>query len=238
MRLAASIWVARASRVLAMASSPARTFRRETFPGEKVRFGETPKPARETRALPGTANHAFTLIELLIVMAIIIVLAGLILATSSYVQEKGKRSRAEAEIAAISAALESYKADNGTYPRDSTTDDFDSKVAGDPSTSTNYFAPSLFLYNQMAGTAAGSRTPTAGAKTYFPFKPNMLNPSDQNVPVTYIRDPFDNSYGYSTAFQKDPITGYNPTFDIWSTAGSKKPGETDDQYQQRWLKNW
>ena len=61
-------------------------------------------------------RRAFTILELLIVMAIIIVLGGLILATANYVQKKGKRSRAEAEIAAISAALENYKADNGVYP--------------------------------------------------------------------------------------------------------------------------
>ena len=59
---------------------------------------------------------AFTLIELLVVMTIIVILAGLVVATTGYVQEKGKRSRAEAEIAAMSAALESYKADNGIYP--------------------------------------------------------------------------------------------------------------------------
>ena len=62
------------------------------------------------------AGNAFTILELLIVISIIIVLAGLILATSGYVQKKGARSRAEAEIAALSAALENYKADNGIYP--------------------------------------------------------------------------------------------------------------------------
>ena len=66
-------------------------------------------------------NAGFTVIELLIVMAIIIVLAGLILATAGYVQKKGARARAEAEIAAMSAALESYKADNGIYPARSNT---------------------------------------------------------------------------------------------------------------------
>ena len=50
---------------------------------------------------------AFTVLELLVVIAIIITLAGLILATSGYVQKKGARSRAETEIAAMSAALES-----------------------------------------------------------------------------------------------------------------------------------
>src|SRR5437016_11175324 len=59
---------------------------------------------------------AFTIIELLVVISIIIILASLILSTVGYVQKKGARSRAEAEIAAISAALESHKADNGIYP--------------------------------------------------------------------------------------------------------------------------
>ena len=62
------------------------------------------------------AARAFTVIEILVVMTIILVLAGLVLATSSYVHNKGARSRAEAEIAAMSAALENYKADNGVYP--------------------------------------------------------------------------------------------------------------------------
>src|SRR4051794_22940225 len=65
-------------------------------------------------------SRAFTLIELIVVIAIIIVLAGLILSTMGYVQKKGARARAETEIAAMSAACESYKADNGIYPRDPT----------------------------------------------------------------------------------------------------------------------
>ena len=48
---------------------------------------------------------AFTIVELLIVIAIILVLAGLILATSGYVQAKAKRSRVEGEIAELSDKL-------------------------------------------------------------------------------------------------------------------------------------
>ncbi len=93
---------------------------------------------------PATAA-AFTLIELLVVISIIIILAGLILSTVGYVQKKGARSRAETEIAAMSAALESYKADNGIYPRDATTTDtLNAQVSGDP-TSTSYQQASLYL---------------------------------------------------------------------------------------------
>src|SRR6476469_477619 len=65
-------------------------------------------------------HHVFTLIELIVVVGIIIVLAGLVLSTAGYARKKGARARAETEIAAMSAACESYKADNGVYPRDPT----------------------------------------------------------------------------------------------------------------------
>src|SRR3989442_11216801 len=100
---------------------------------------------------------AFSLIELLVVIGVIIILAGLILSTVSYVQKKGARSRAETEIAAMSAACESYKADNGIYPRDPTlntaTDALDARTMFDPVTTdaTRYKAASLVLYRALSG---------------------------------------------------------------------------------------
>ena len=173
--------------------------------------------------------RAFTIIELLIVMAIIVVLAGLILATSGYVQKKGYRSRAEAEIAALSAALENYKADNGVYPRDSVTDNLN------PSTTSlaDYNAASLKLYEDLSGDTNHDRTPEG--KTYFPFKPNQLSPVDQAQAVTALRDPFGNPFGYSTAKSANPTgaIGYNPTFDLWSIADGTAGSE-----QAKWIKNW
>src|SRR6266568_1647171 len=67
------------------------------------------------------ASHAFTLIELIVEFGLIIVLTGLVLSTVGYARKKGARARAETEIAAMSAACEGYKADNGVYPRDNPT---------------------------------------------------------------------------------------------------------------------
>src|SRR5207248_5557346 len=69
-------------------------------------------------------RSAFTLIELIVVTTVIIILTGLVLSTVGYVQKKGARARAETEIAAMSAACENYKADNGIYPRDNTTNQY------------------------------------------------------------------------------------------------------------------
>ena len=203
---------------------------------------EAAVPAAVNRKFAGdtpAATAAFTLIELLVVMAIIIVLAGLVLSTVGYVQKKGARSRAETEIAAMSAACESYKADNGIYPRNAATSDaLDARSSGNP---TSYRSASLYLYTQLSGINA-DRTPIAGAKSYFAFKPNQLSPSDQALPVEFIRDPFGNSYGYSTiqAATGDSTMGYNPTFDLWSTAGltTDPPGTGTDTITPQWIKNW
>ena len=178
------------------------------------------------------AKRAFTIIELLVVISIIIILAGLILSTVGYVQKKGARSRAEAEIAAISAALENYKADNGIYPTDATTAALDARQNKD-ATQPIYQNASLYLFQQLSGLNPAQQ-PVSGAKNYFAFKPQMLGgtrDANNNVnPVAYIRDPFGNSYGYSTAFQADQSKGYNPTYDLWSTANSTDPNQ--------WIKNW
>src|SRR5437660_4313074 len=100
-----------------------------------------------------TVRRAFTIIELLVVISIIIILAGLILSTVGYVQKKAARSRAEAEVAAMSAALESYKADNGIYPSDST------KTDVDPTASPIPAAASLYLYEQLSGDMDNDRIP-------------------------------------------------------------------------------
>src|ERR1041385_505217 len=172
----------------------------------------------------GERRRGFTIVEVLVVMAIILVLAGLVLATSSYVHNKGARSRAEAEIAAMSAALENYKADNGVYPRDPTlntaTDKLNARTMGNPNSGSQPFKnASLVLYRSLSGDRNLDRTVTVldenynidgsalsppltqPPPSYFSFKPNQLSPSDQSQSVQFIRDPFGNSYGYSTANQ-------------------------------------
>ena len=187
-------------------------------------------PKRPDRIL----GAAFTLIELLVVISIIIVLAGLVLATSGYVVTKGRRSRAEAEIAAISAALESYKADNGIYPTDPATTE---QLKATTTSPADYSPACRFLYKQLTGDDDGDPTTPApaNAKNYLSsaLKPQMLSPSPAG-PNTFIRDPFGNSYGYSTlkSVNTTSTDGYNPTFDLWSVADDTTGN------QNKWIKNW
>jgi type II secretory pathway pseudopilin PulG len=184
---------------------------------------------------PSSFRHAFTVIELLLVVGIIIVLTGLVLSTAGYAWKKSARTRAETEIAAISAACENYKTDNGVYPSDpSTTEQLDPTASGNPNTAA-YNQPSVYLYSKLSGDSTGSRSPTG--KSYMVFKPNMLLPTGGTGTVTAIADPFGYSYGYSTRMAANGSGGYNPTFDLWSTAGlTTSPPTAADQNQ--WIKNW
>src|SRR5215218_6308546 len=59
---------------------------------------------------------AFTLIELLIVVAIIAILAAIAVPNFLEAQTRAKVSRAKADMRAIATAIESYRVDGNTYP--------------------------------------------------------------------------------------------------------------------------
>jgi general secretion pathway protein G len=178
----------------------------------KVEKGKRKEESGRTPGVP----VGFTLIELLVVMAIIAILAGLVLQTAGYIQKKGATSRAEAEVAALSAALESYKADMGDYPPGT-----NANSGQNPGTANK------FLREALAPDGTNSLNPMN--KVYFEFPAGMGNnkadPSATNQPVL---DPFGNGYGYQ--YKGDPNRSGTNFFDLWSTSGTTN---TD-----AWIKNW
>ncbi len=210
--------------------------------------------------------RAFTLIEMLVVMAVIAILAGIILSVNGLVQSKAARTRADVEIRALSAGCESYKADNGSYPQNDKTDALDPQTEGDPNSGKNYKDASQFLYGALSGDTnfngrnEPAATPAEG-KNYIPdfFTPQRLGVSTGLIGspnwVLFIKDPYGNSYGYSTIAAKDEQDfrvevakdakatrkggkGYNSSFDLWSTAGKNRPPSSDPTIVNVWVKNW
>ncbi|MDX1953530.1 MAG: type II secretion system protein [Verrucomicrobiota bacterium] len=63
-------------------------------------------------------NSAFTLLELLVVIAIIGVLATLVVGVAGVASRKMKEARVKADLNNLITAIESYKAEVGSYPSD------------------------------------------------------------------------------------------------------------------------
>ncbi len=232
----------------------------------------------------------FTLIEMLTVMFIIAILAALILGVHGFVNYKASMARATGEIQAMTASCESYKADNGSYPRSNTLTTGSPQAGntegavtgtvphltqaaspispmqhGNP-LSSNYQQASLYLYRELSGdTNLNGIHESTEAQVYYNFRPDQIGtatgapvPNDGSGKVTYLKDPFGNSYGYSTAAATDeeayqqnlasdptskrpnPAQGFNSTFDLWSTGGRVNTTMTPDPNSiwARWAKNW
>jgi general secretion pathway protein G len=100
--------------------------REQGVKGASITISPGSSPACTRHSPPVTRHHArrtcgaFTLIELMVVVTVIAILAGLTLSTLGYVNRKGAMSRAQSEVAALSAAIDSYKLETGSYPTNKT----------------------------------------------------------------------------------------------------------------------
>lgn len=63
-----------------------------------------------------TISRGFTLVEILVVIAIISILIGLLVPTVSYFQYQSRKQSVQSELQRIASALESYNSDFGDYP--------------------------------------------------------------------------------------------------------------------------
>ena len=76
------------------------------------------KDNKNTRALveKRVCNRGFTLIEIMVVIVILGILAGLIVPRIMSRPEEARRTKAALQIRSIESALKLYKLDNGVYP--------------------------------------------------------------------------------------------------------------------------
>jgi len=120
---------------------------------------------------------AFTLLEILTVIAIIAVLASLTFGGMSYYDQKMKYSRTEVLIASIERALEDYKSDNGAYPSGANTAAVYTALYGDGS---NVYLSTLnpnFLGKQK-NVEAGRIIDAWGNELGYTYPGSMNPPSD------------------------------------------------------------
>ena len=167
------------------------------------------------------SRAAFTLIELLAVITVIGILAGLTLGAAGAVRRHGASSTAKAEVAALQAACDRYYADYNSYPTTTNSmPDPSSSSDVNPSPTSKYGTAGRALFNSLFGTNQYNLPPST--KRYFEPKPAMV--SSATIADPYFIDPWGYAYGYNSDGTNAPL--------IWSTAGTTK-GETN-----KWITSW
>ena len=177
-----------------------------------------------------SSASAFTLIEMLTVLAIIVILTGLVLQVGAYVQKKAALTQTDGWKHMLESACGRYKDDNnggGQYPRDtavnSVTDNISPKADFVP-TAASYAKSSLFLYMELTGDKSTTGDadlkgqPASGPPNGIPDfgEPRYLNEFDARIlnavkdkatgkiiSVNYLQDAFGFSFAYSTAAVQD-----------------------------------
>lgn len=172
---------------------------------------------------------AFTLVELMAVITITVILAGLVVGGMGFVKERQAKETARVQIALLSKAIEDYKLDMGKYPA---TDDKAGNFASTPGTDT-----SSILFNALYWDSDNNSVGVdqdADQKIYLanlaptPSKQGWTNVAPgSTTPV--IVDPWGNQYCYRSALNGTGAANagtQNPDFDLWSMGKNGKTNGT------------
>jgi prepilin-type N-terminal cleavage/methylation domain-containing protein len=219
------------------------------------------------KSQPSARRAAFTLIEVLTVVAIIAMLAGIGFAGLRFAQNKSREKETLNFIADISAAIDSYRHDRGGYPRPAVEDE---ETTIDGETYTIGGAKMLYqvlsgdgtqaikggdkVSNGTQGSAQEEKDLTVG-KIYMD---SVKAPTDQQVKDKkhakhvetggeanyYVVDSWRHPFQYQVPeVDKNGVVTNSvklhggSTFELWSYGKLKKPDDTEEA-KQEWIANW
>jgi prepilin-type N-terminal cleavage/methylation domain-containing protein len=154
-------------------------------------------PVRESRLNGQARLRAFTLIELLTVIGIIAILAGITFGVVKGVNERAAIGQAKAELASLSQAIEAYKLQYGSYPRAGTSSTLLTAAA------TNN--QSGILFNALMGKIGPKGDPINGkvfveaSKLTLSSATTLPSPTDTVSVANAFIDPWGRQYVYAYA---------------------------------------
>lgn len=144
-------------------------------------------------------KNAFTLTEILVVIAIIVILAGILVGGLGFAGRRADEAKARATITEFSAGLDKFRSEKGYYP------------------------PCIDTAN-VKFTISGDKVELKLANDYdFYDKKGSKKPYMEGIEAGELLDPWGNAFKY-----KCPGTHNTASFDLWSIGADGVPGNEDD----------
>jgi prepilin-type N-terminal cleavage/methylation domain-containing protein len=175
-------------------------------------------------------SAAFTLVELLAVIAIIVILAGIVVGGLSHVRDKQAREKAKIQVSMLERAIDEYKLDMGAFP--GTGVNFGGLASSEDGDSSQVLYTALF-YDGYEFSESPNRDDWKKASSIYVTE---LDPrssqagwleivaADSTPPANLkLKDPWGANYRYRVG-----DAAQNPDFDLWSMG---KDGKTDPASQ-------
>ena len=161
-------------------------------------------------------RHAgFSLMELVVVVAIIVVLAGLTLGAFNFISQKNARTKAKIQVDLLANTIQKYHADNRSYPA---------------STDANGERGDEVLYKALYWDGYEARD--SGGVIYLGELDPVNNTKGGQAWIqgegaqARIVDPWGYPYRYRTGEQ-----AANPDFDLWSVGPDGKTNPDDPKHK-------
>lgn len=181
------------------------------------------------------------MVELMTVIGIMILLAGILIASLPGIQTRVNRNQVEAFIAEIESGLSKYQIDHGIYPQN---------PGGGGDRDTSGIEGASVLYKHLSGdwdengTADIQENEDSDEKVYVAKLSYKENENSKNPRSDVIGGEFMviDTYGNPIRYLAEPPnikpeerTTINPTYDLWSIVDAD-PGVEEDQAKH--ITNW
>jgi len=189
------------------------------------------------------------MIELMVVVGIMVILAGMLIASLPGIQSRVNRNKVEALMAELESGLSKYQIEYGAFPQNPLTGDRDTDGIKGAGILYKYLSGDYDLSGTIdAIEAAESENGVVGEDQMEEvFVPNLDIASnvDSKTPRSterggepQVMDSYGNPFRYlaepPNISEKDRNT-YNPTYDLWSITDTDP---NDEEEQARHITNW